>query len=135
MSTKSWLVSITLAVVGTIVGFSLEGSAIGTIGWFIACYGILGVVIGSIESYLGVKFDISKMKEKQKEILLKVIKSSIVVSIVIVCGLIVYVYDVNELTISMVGGAIILVSLGAIWKPTRTVASEQDKKPTNELKQ
>ena len=108
--------------------FSLEESAIRTIGLFIACYGILGIIIGSIETYLGVKFDMTEMKEKPKEILLKVIKSSIVVSIVIVCGVSVYCYDVNELTISIIGGAIILVSLGAIWKPTKTVASEQDKK-------
>lgn len=131
MSKKLWLVSITLAAVGGLLGVSFEGTSGGEIGWFISCIGILGIIVGSIAYNLALKFDISQISEKPKEILQKVIKSLIVVAIVIVCGVILYDH-VNERIFSMVGGGIILVSLGAIWKPKKTSESGQDNKPKDE---
>ncbi len=69
-----------------------------------------------------VESDTNKVKEK----LQKVIKSLIVVTIVIACGVIVYDH-VNERTISMIGGGIILMSLAAIWKPKKLTKDEQEK--------
>ena len=76
-----------------------------------------------------IKLGISKLKEKPKEILQKVIKSLIVVTIVISCGVIFYDH-VNERTISRIGGGIVLVSLAAIWKPKKLTEGEQEK-PTD----
>ena len=133
MSKKLWLVSITLAVVGMILGVSFEGTSGGEIGWFIACIGIFGIVVGSIADFLGLKIDVNKIREKPKEILQKVIKSLIVITVVIICGAIFYDH-VNERTFSMIGGGIILVSLGAIWKPKKTIGSKQDKMTKEEGK-
>lgn len=129
MTKNLWLLSITLAIVGLALVIFFEDTTIAEIGGLIGCIGILGIVIGSIAYNLGLKLDISKLKEKPKEILQKVIKSLIVVTIVISCGVIVYDH-VNERTISMIGGGIILVSLAAIWKPKKLTEGEQEK-PTD----
>lgn len=134
MSKNLWLLSIALAIIGVTLGISFEGTTISEIGWLIGCIGILGIVIGSIAYNLGLKLDISKLKKKPKEILQKVIKSLIVVTIVIACGVIVYDH-VNERTISLVGGGIILVSLAAIWKPKKLTEGGQDEKPKDDHKQ
>jgi len=136
MSKKFWAVSIISTAIGFTLGLAYEGTKAGDIGWMIGGIGGLCIGIGSLINYLGLKVKFDTLKREPVLILLKVIKSLIVIGVAIgVVVVAVYQYGLNERTGSMIGAAIVLGGLGAIWKPQKTTRCGDDSAKQNKQEQ
>jgi len=132
MNNKYWTVSITLTVVGYFFAFKYDGTNIGDIGLCAGGIGGLLIAIGGVMDYLGLKFNFETIKRQPTMILFKVIGTVVFICFAIgfVC-LLDYLYDLNKRTGSMIGGAIILIGVAAIWKPQKETKHDDNVKQAN----
>jgi len=136
MSKKFWAVSIISTVIGFTLGLTYEGTKAGDIGWTIGGIGGLCIGIGSVIDYLGLKVNFDALKRQPTLILLKVIKSLIVIGVALAVGVILTSeYDLNERTVTMGCAAIVLGGLGAIWKTRKKAQCGDDSEKQNKKEQ